>query len=127
MEEIDKNMIITNTKYDLILQNNGSKEFFIYSGLTDTSTNHLYYRFDLELEVPDGEYTFVVQANNRNDVNYELRIPVLTSILHTGDGDVMLGDLQPDTGLLIIGDKVGVQENTYDDSETNNLIFYYDN
>ena len=116
------------TKYDLLLQNNGSKEFFVFSGLTDISDNHLYYRFDLDLsDCKDGEYTYVVQANNRDDVVYDLNIPLLMTILHTEDGDVLLRDLQPATGLLRIGDGVPVYENIYDETQDNNTIFYYDN
>ena len=119
--------MIKQPKYDLLLENNASKEFFIYSGLTDISDNHLYYRFDTELDVPDGEYTYVVLINNRDDVEYDLNIPILNTILHTGEGDVLLRDLQPSTGLLQIGDGVPVYENVYDKTQDNNLIFYYDN
>lgn len=119
-------MTIT-SKYDLLIQNNASKEHFVYSGLTDISTNHLYYQFDQELDVPDGEYTYVVLINNRDDVEYELKTPILSTILHTGEGDVLLRDLQPATGLLQIGAGKPVYDNIYDESEDNNLIFYYDN
>ena len=93
-------------KYDLLLQNNASKEFFIYSGLRDTGDNHLYYR---------------------DDVEYDMNTPILDTILHTGEGDVVLRDLQPSTGLLQIGDGAPVYENIYDKSQDNDLIFYYDN
>lgn len=114
-------------KYDLILQNNASKEHFIYSGLTNSSTNHLYYRFDVELDVPDGEYTYAILIDNREDVEYELKTPVLSSILHTEDGDVVLRDLQPSTGLLQIGEGKTVYDNVYDETNDKNTIFYYDN
>lgn len=124
--KIEKNMI-KQPKYDLLLENNATKQFFIYSGLTDTSDNHLFYRFDTELDVPDGEYTYVVLINNRDDVVYDMNLPILETILHTGEGDVLLRDLQPSTGLLQIGDGVPVYENIYDETQDNNLIFYYDN
>ena len=124
--KIEKNMI-KQPKYDLLLENNASKEFFIYSGLTDISDNHLYYRFETEIDVPYGEYTDVLLINNRDDVEYNLNIPILNTILHTGEGDVLLRDLQPSTGLLQIGDGVPVYENLYDETQDNNLIFYYDN
>lgn len=114
-------------KYDLILQNNASKEYFVFSGLTDISTNHLYHSFDIELNVPDGEYTYALFVNNRDDVVYELKTPVLSIILHTEDGDVLLRDLQPDTGLLKIGAGKPVYDNVYDESEDKKTIFYYDN
>ena len=115
------------TKYDLLLQNNASKEHFIYSGLTDNSTNHLYFQFDVELNVPDGEYTYVLLKNNRDDVVYELKTPVLSTILHTEEGDVVLRDLQPGTGLLQVGEGKPVYDNVYDETEDTNTIFYYDN
>ena len=119
--------MIKQPKYDLLLQNNASKEFFIYSGLTDTGDNHLYYRFDTEIDVPEGEYTYVVLINNRDDVEYDFNTPILDTILHTGAGDVLLRDLQPSTGLLQIGDGAPVYENIYDETKDNDLIFYYDN
>lgn len=120
-------MVISDNKYDLLLQNNASKEFTIYSGLTNISDNHLYYHFDVELDVPDGEYTYVVQVDNRDDVEYELKTPILSTMIHTGDGDVLLRDLQPATGLLRIGAGTPVYDNVYDQTEDNQLIFYYDN
>ena len=125
--KIEKNMI-KQPKYDLLLENNASKEFFIFSGLTDTSDNHLYYKFNIDLSsLKSAEYTYVVLINNRDDVEYDLNIPILNTILHTGEGDVLLRDLQPSTGLLQIGDGVPVYENVYDETQDNNLIFYYDN
>lgn len=120
-------MATNENKYDLLLQNNASKEFFVYSGLTDIGENHLFYRFDVELDVPDGEYTYVVLINNRDDVTYDLNIPLLMTMIHTGDGDVLLRDLQPATGLLQIGEGKPVYENTYDETQDNTTIFYYDN
>lgn len=125
--KIEKNMK-KEPKYDLLLENNASKEFFIYSGLTDISDNHLYYKFNIDLSsLKSAEYTYVVLINNRDDVEYELKIPLLMTILHTGEGDVLLRDLQPSTGLLQIGDGMPVYENVYDETQDNNLIFYYDN
>ena len=115
-------------KYDLLLQNNASKEFFIYSGLTDTGDNHLYYKFNIDLSsLKSAEYTYVVLINNRDDVEYDMNTPIMDTILHTGEGDVVLRDLQPSTGLLQIGDGAPVYENVYDETQDNNLIFYYDN
>ena len=113
-------------KYDLLLQNNASKQHFVYSGLTDISTSHLFFQFEEELDVPDGEYTYAVVMNYRTDVEYELKTPLLSTILHTEDGDVKLADLQPSTGLLQIGAGEVVYENVYDKDEEN-TVFYYDN
>lgn len=113
--------------YDLILQNNGSKEFFVYSGLSNASVNHLFYEFDVDMEVPDGEYTYVVLINNRDDVVYELKTPILSTILHTGEGDVELRDLQPATGLLRVGKNEVIYDNIYDETADNDTFIYYDN
>lgn len=114
-------------KYDLLMQNNASKEHFVFSGLTDLSDNHLYHQFDLELDVPDGEYTYVVLINNRDDVEYDFKTPLLSTIIHTGEGDIVLRDLQPGTGLLRVGDEKPAYDNQYDESGDNKTIFYYDN
>ena len=111
--------------YDLLIQNNASKEFYRFSGLTDSSTNHLYYEFELEMDVPDGEYTAVVYLNTRHDVEVEFKHPLITSILHTEDGDVVLRDLQPVTGLLRVGKPSQINE--YDGGNETNTVFYYDN
>lgn len=116
-------------KMDLILQNNASKEFFIYSGLTNISTNPLYTEFDIELDVPEGEYTYATTINNRTDVSYELKTPLLKTILHTEDGDALLADLHPQTGLLQIGEygkPINIYEEETPDNNNENNIWFYD-
>lgn len=118
-------------KYDLLLQNNASREFFLFSGLTNLSVNHLWLEFDQKIDLPDGEYTYVTLVNNRDDVVYEFKTPILKTILHTEDGDAILGDLQPNIGLLQVGNvKPGNyiynNEKTPEENNDNNTIFYYD-
>lgn len=118
-------MLENNSKYDLILSNNASREFFLFSGLLDSSENHLYHRFtDLELDIPEGEYTYFLLRNDRDDVEYEFKTPLGDTIIHTGDGDVVLKYLQAPTGLLRVGDVKDV--NSYDNNDKQ-TIFYYDN
>ena len=120
-------------KMDLLLQNNGSKQFFVYSGLTNKSGNHLWVEFDEDLsDLPAGEYTYATIINNRNDVKYEFKTPLLSTILHTEDGDVVLANLHPSTGLLQIGE-LGQTINIYeedtpdpDNNNANNNIWFYD-
>ena len=116
-----------NTKrFDLILQNNASKEFFLYSGLTDTSDNHLYHKFEeLEMDIPDGEYTYFLLRNDRDDVVYDFKTPLGDTIIHTEDGDEVLKYFQAPTGLLRVGDEVK-DTNTYDNNDKQ-TIYYYDN
>lgn len=111
--------------YDMLIQNNASKEFFLFSGLTNNSTNHLYYEFEIEMDVPEAEYTYAVYLNTRDDVEIEYKHPLLSSILHTVAGDIVLRDLHPSTGLLRVG-KPGII-NEYDGGNETNTVFYYDN
>lgn len=112
------------SKFDVILQNNASKEFILLSGLTDTSTSHLYHRFEVDIDAAEGEYTYAVQYNTRDDVEYEFKTPILDTVLHTEDGDVVLRDLQPSTGLLRIGSNIE-PVNIYQ-KDNNDTIFYYE-
>lgn len=119
-------MIGNTIKYCLILENNSSKEFHVFSGLNDNSENHLYHKFFVDLSgCTEGEHTYALFRNERDDVVYEFKTPLLDTILHTGDGDVVLSDLNPSTGLMRIGDKVE-NTNIYDDNKEH-TIYYYDN
>lgn len=117
-------------KYDVVLQNNASKEFFLLSGLEDVSLNHLYAEFDeVDIDAPEGEYTYAM-IGAVEDAEWELKTPLLSSILHYNDKDVVLKDLHPAIGLLRIGHIT--QENTYDTAYSggtapaDNTIFYYE-
>jgi len=119
-------------KYSLLLQNLASRQFYAYDGLENISNNHLWLEFDKKLEeLPDGSYEYVTLVNNRDDVVYEFKTPILQTILHTEDGDAILGDLQPNIGLLQVGNvKPGNyiynNEKTPEENNDNNTIFYYD-
>lgn len=110
-------------KYDIILQNNASKETFLYPGVEDMSGSHLYHLFEVDIDAPDGEYTYVLLKNSRNDVEYEFKTPILESFVVVGGEKWLLSDFQPATGLLRIGEITPV--NIYDDNK-DNTIFYYE-
>ena len=115
-------------KYDVIIQNSASKQTFLLTGNTDTSESHLYHRFEVEIDAPEGEYVYVCVRNDREDVEYEFKTPVLDTVVHVGDEEMVLRDLQPSTGLLRIGENVD-PENVYEEtSEKNNptTFYYYD-
>lgn len=112
-------------EYTILLQNNASKEYFRYDKQTNLSNSHLYYKFDIVLEVPEGEYTYVVFPNNRGDVEYEYKNPVQDTILRVNGEEIVLKDLQPSIGLMRAGKEVK-QDNIYDKGNDNNKIFYYD-
>ena len=110
-------------KFVLILQNNASKQFYWYKDLENVSLSHLYIQFDnIELDVPSGEYTYVVFENSREDIDFDFKNPILDSIILTNDGDIKLEDIHPRIGLLRVG---LVQNASIYDKETN-LIFYED-
>ena len=113
-------------KYDLLLMNNASRQFHLFRGLPDESTSHLYHKFNVNLnECNDGEHTYAVVYNERDDVEYEFKTPILDTVLHYGDDEsIVLRLLQPDTGLLRIGTTIE-PENTYIPDENNDTTFYY--
>ena len=118
---IDKN------KYTVLLQNNASKEFFNYSGLDNESSTNLYFKFNVVLDIPEGEYTYVVFINNRDDVEYEYKNPLIETILHVeGYEPILLRDLQPSTGIVRVGEEIP-QTNVYEGGNDDNKIFFYDN
>lgn len=112
-------------KYDIIIQNNASKQTFLLTGNTDTSESHLYHRFEVEIDAPEGEYVYVCVRNDRDDVEYEFKTPLLETIVHVGEDEILLRDLQPSTGLLRVGNEIK-EANTYDNNKEK-TIFYYDN
>lgn len=111
--------------YDIILQNNASKEFFVLSGLQNTSSTELYLQFE-DIELPegaqDGEYTYACVCNEESGVTYSPKTPILDTIVHSNEEDIVLGELKPYTGLLRVGKPQ--ESNVYDD--TKNKTFYYE-
>lgn len=112
--------------YNLIIQNNGSREFFVIRNLKNVSTNDLYLRFqgvDLPEGVVDGEYTYAVFTSDGDDYEIEPKTPILDTILTADDTSITLRDLTPIMGLMRVG-KVE-DSNVYDEKE-NNTTFYYE-
>lgn len=109
--------------YTLILKNNSTNEFTVYDGLQNVSGKQLYLEFnDVELEVPDGEYTYAVFSNDRDDITYDFKAEILDTVLHTEDGDVELRDINPRIGLLRIG--LVEETNKYDNNSRD--TYYYE-
>lgn len=111
--------------YDIIFQNNSSREIFLLQGLEDKSDSNRYLQFE-DVQFPsgmnDGEYSYYCLFNGRDDVIYEFNSTVLKSVLHTDEGDIVLGDLRPFIGLLRVGD---VEEKNVYKKDEKNKIFYY--
>ena len=92
--------------FDLIIQNNASKEIFLIQGLIDYSETPLSYyfkNFTMPSGAKEGEYTCVLFRNGRDDVQYEFKNEILTSIAHTLEGDVELRYLRPEVFLMKYG------------------------
>lgn len=103
-------------KYDIILQNCSTKQVKIYKRRENISDDPLYLSFDLDFEgVVDGEYNYYVFVDMREDVEFELKANILSTILHTEEGDVRLKDLKPIVGLMKI------------DKEIDNKPIYFEN
>ena len=93
--------------FDLIIKNNASKEVFLMQGLldaSDTAMAYLFNNFNMPVKAQEGEYTCVLFRNGRDDVEYEFKEDILSSIAHTLEGDVELKYLRPEIFLLKYGE-----------------------
>lgn len=111
--------------FDILLQNNASKEIHILKGLTNVSESHLYLDFkdvEMPMEVKDGEYTYAVIYNEREDVTYEVNTILMNTLVKTDEGSVILADLKPITGLLRVGD---IESITNYPKDENKKVYYY--
>ena len=112
-----------NRMYTIILRNNSTNEVAVYNNMQDVAMGRLYLEFrNVDIDVPDGEYTYAVFTNNRNDVTYEFKADILDTIIHTEDGDCELRDINPRVGLMRVGIVSAV--NTYDNNK--NETYYYE-
>lgn len=114
-------------KYLFIYRNNASNETnnFVTSGV---QTKELYITISADLDsLPEGEYTYALVPFNGSDEYYNAMTfkyggNLLDTTISCLDGDVVLRDLNPATGLFRIGE-IGTI-NTYDDD--NNKTYYYE-
>lgn len=108
-------------KWDILFQNNCTKAEYAVTGLTDLNVSSVYYFFEnVELDFPEGEYSYAIILNLRDDVTYEFSDVLLNTICHTSDGDILLSDLNPECGLMKMGEIK--QANIY---KKNNKEYYY--
>ena len=117
--------------FDIIFVNNASKKVKILQKQENVSEDKDCLRFEnVELDLPDGEYTYAVICNERIDVRYDVKNDLLETIVITNKGNVPLRVLRPFTGLLMVkneGKKTLFYNPTREDGVyTQNLtIFYY--
>lgn len=108
--------------YDIILQNNASKQEWAVTGLTDSGNAmaYVFENFSMPADAPDGEYTGALIFNGREDVQYEFNDVLLDTLVKTEEGDVRLRDLRPEIFLLRYG--VPQEANVY---RKENKNYYY--
>lgn len=111
-------------KYDLFVQNNASREIYQFLGLSNVSDGKLYIKFeDIDIQGEDGEYTYALIANTRDDVEYELAAMMMDSRAVIDGVEYDFKDLRPLTGLMRIGEPK--EQLIYvEDDENNNDWFY---
>lgn len=103
--------------YDIILKNNATGKFTIISGQSDVSSTELYLQFDVDIQQPDGEYTYAVVRNNYSGITYDLKQELLASKVSWDGGSAELRDFNPFVGLMRIGDIKS--DAVYDDNKQN--------
>lgn len=118
--------------FDIILQNNASREIFLLQKQKNRSESNNYLLFEnvnLPSNIPSGEYNYAIIANMRYDVKYEFQNDLLDSLVKTDEGDIELRDLRPFVGLLKIesdGNKMMFYEQREEGSKySQNVTIYY--
>ena len=118
-------------KFDIIFVNNASKKVKILQKQENVSEDKDYLCFEnVELGLPDGEYTYAAICNERIDVRYDVKNDLLETIVLTDEGNVPLKVLRPFTGLLMVKNEnkktLFYNPKREDGVYTQNLtIFYY--
>ena len=89
-------------KFDIIFMNKATTKVKILQSQENVSEDQECLRFEnVKLDLPDGEYTYAVICNVRDDVRYDVKNDLLETIVSTNDGNVPLKVLRPLTGLLM--------------------------
>ena len=89
--------------FDIIFVNNASKKVKILQKQENVSQDKDYLCFEnVELGLPDGEYTYAAIYNARDDVRYDVKNDLLETVVMTDEGNVPLRVLRPFTGLLMV-------------------------
>ena len=90
-------------KFDIIFMNNASKKVKILQKQENVSEDKDYLCFEnVELDLPDGEYTYAAIFNARDNVRYDVKNDLLETIVMTGEWNIPLKVLRPLTGLLMV-------------------------
>lgn len=119
--------------YDILLQNNSSKEVFLLSKLWPSELSTYFITFQnlrMPSGVTSGEYTYALIYNNRRDVTYTFNsvfLETTADVVATGKS-YTLEQLNPITGLLriVMEDEKQTLVFPVDDVTNNNTVYYYE-
>lgn len=118
--------------YDIILQNNASKEVFLFQRQTPIEETGYYILFSLEMPdgVKEGEYTYAIVRNYRTDIEYTFKPVLLESDVYSRrkDEHLTLQHLSPMTGIVAIETADGAPQLIFieGEGENNNNVYYYE-
>ena len=119
-------------KFDIILQNNASREVFLLEkqkNRTESINYLLFENVELPSNMPDGEYNYAIIGNMRTDVVYDFQNDLLESLVKTQDGNILLKNLRPFTGLLKIkgdnGKMMFYEQREEGPTYSQNMTIYY--
>lgn len=107
-------------KYSLVIQHTTTKQYYVYSLEDQGYSEYIYYKFNIELgEIPEGEYQYVLFANNngyevvvntnnvfKTDVNNYKILVTYDNILTNNTQILVAGKQEPilSTGLIKVGE-----------------------
>lgn len=115
----------TDNYYDILLQNNATREVFILNKVISEEETRLFIRFEsvvLPQNAPNGEYTYAVIKNLREDVRYTPKADFLDTLAEVDDKSYTLRDLKAITGLLRVGE---VEDSAVYQEKAKNKNYYY--
>lgn len=119
-------MVMTNNYYDILLQNNGTREVFVLKRVRSEEENRLFIRFegvDIPEGMKNGEYTYAVIKNLiGTEVEYRPKADFLDTLAVYDDQSYTLRDLKAITGLLRVGE---VEEKAVYQEKEKNKNYYY--
>lgn len=92
-----------NMNFDIIFMNNASKKVKILQKQENVSEDKDYLLFEnVELDLPDGEYTYAAIYNALDNVRYDVKNDLLETVVMANGRNVPLKVLRPLTGLLMV-------------------------
>ena len=110
-------------KYTLLLQNNASKQEYLFTGLVDVSPSTLAYVFeDFSFDGQPGEYLGLLFQDSRSDSVYTLKDDLLKTTVETAEGTVEVNRLRPEIFLM----KYGTEHVEVTYLEKNDNYYYYE-